>query len=110
MAVFGMKSMGGSGEAIVHGALTPTEALAYAMSVPGVSTTISGMDSLAVLEQNLRILHGFRPLEKAQMDALRAHGRQFSDGRYELFKSSVKYDGDLGREQHHFPTSQKLPA
>jgi aryl-alcohol dehydrogenase-like predicted oxidoreductase len=110
MAVFGMKSMGGSGEAIVHGALTPTEALAYAMSVPGVSTTISGMDSLAVLEQNLRILHGFRPLEKAQMDALRAHGRQFSDGRYELFKSSAKYDGDLGREQHHFPTFQKLPA
>ena len=48
-----MKSMGGSGEAIVHGALTPTEALSYAMSVPGVSTTISGMDSMAVLDQNL---------------------------------------------------------
>src|ERR1700728_1617656 len=30
MAVFSMKSMGGSGEAIVHGALTPTEALSYA--------------------------------------------------------------------------------
>ncbi len=110
MAVFGMKSMGGSGEAIVHGALTPTEALAYAMSVPGVSTTISGMDSLAVLEQNLRILHGFHPLEKAQMDALRGQGRQFNDGRYELFKSTAKYDGDLGREQHHFPNAQKLPA
>ena len=27
MAVFGMKSMGGSGEPIVHGILTPTEAL-----------------------------------------------------------------------------------
>ena len=35
MAVFGMKSMGGSGEPIVHGILTPTEALSYAMSVPG---------------------------------------------------------------------------
>jgi uncharacterized protein len=34
MAVFSMKSMSGSGEPIVHGALTPTEAHSYAMSVP----------------------------------------------------------------------------
>jgi aryl-alcohol dehydrogenase-like predicted oxidoreductase len=110
MAVFGMKSMGGSGEAIVHGALTPTEALSYAMSVPGISTTISGMDSMGVLDQNLSILHDFQPLEEKEMAALREHGRQFSDGRYELFKSSVKYDGDVGRDQHHYPTTKELPA
>jgi aryl-alcohol dehydrogenase-like predicted oxidoreductase len=110
MAVFSMKSMGGSGEAIVHGALTPTEALSYAMSVPGVSTTISGMDSMAVLEQNLEILRNFRPLAEQQMAQLREHGREFSDGRYELFKSSVKYDGDLGREQHNYPSAMELPA
>jgi aryl-alcohol dehydrogenase-like predicted oxidoreductase len=110
MAVFSMKSMGGSGEAIVHGALTPTEALSYAMSVPGVSTTISGMDSMAVLDQNLEILRNFRPLAEQQMAQLREHGREFSDGRYELFKSSVKYDGDLGREQHNYPNAMELPA
>lgn len=110
MAVFSMKSMSGSGEPIVHGALTPTEALSYAMSVPGVSTTISGMDSMEVLDQNLMILHSFKPLDEAKMNALREHGRQFNDGRYELFKSSVKYDGDLGRQQHNFPTSSDLPA
>lgn len=110
MAVFSMKSMGGSGESIVHGALTPTEALSYAMSVPGVSTTISGMDSMAVLDQNLRILSGFQPLNEKQMGELRAHGQQFRDGRYELFKSTMKYDGDIGREQHEFPTSGELPA
>jgi aryl-alcohol dehydrogenase-like predicted oxidoreductase len=110
MAVFSMKSMGGSGEAIVHGALTPTEALSYAMSVPGVSTTISGMDSMAVLDQNLEILRNFRPLAEQQMAQLREHGREFSDGRYELFKSSVKYDGDLGREQHNYPSAMELPA
>jgi aryl-alcohol dehydrogenase-like predicted oxidoreductase len=110
MAVFGMKSMGGSGEPIVQGALTPTEALSYAMSIPGVSTTISGMDSMAVLDQNLQILSNFKPLDDRQMDALRTHGRKFNDGRYELFKSSVKYDGDLGREQHHYPTAAELPA
>jgi len=110
MAVFGMKSMGGSGEFIVNGALTPTEALSYAMSVPGVSTTISGMDSMEVLDQNLEILRNFKPLNDKQMAELREHGKQFSDGRYELFKSSVKYDGDVGREQHNYPTSLELPA
>jgi uncharacterized protein len=110
MAVLSMKSMGGSGEMIVNGALTPTEALSYAMSVPGVSTTISGMDSMGVLDQNLRILRGFQPLSEQQLAALREHGRKFNDGRYELFKSTVKYDGDVGREQHHFPTTKELPA
>jgi len=110
MAVFGMKSMGGSGEAIVHGALTPTEALSYAMSVPGISTTVSGMDSMGVLDQNLSILHDFKPLETKEMAALREHGEQFDDGRYELFKSSLKYDGDIGRDQHHYPTVAELPA
>jgi len=110
MAVFSMKSMSGSGESIVHGALTPTEAQSYAMSVPGVSTTISGMDSMAVLNQNLEILRNFKPLDEKQMAALREHGRQFNDGRYELFKSSLKYDGDLGREQHDYPSAAELPA
>ncbi len=110
MAVFTMKSMGGSGAPISHGALTPPEALSYAMSVPGISTTISGMDSMAVLDQNLEILRNFKPLSEKQMSELREHGRQFNDGRYELFKSSAKYDGDVGREQHHFPPPTELPA
>ena len=110
MAVFSMKSMSGSGESIVHGALTPTEALSYAMSVSGVSTTVSGMDSMEVLDQNLMILANFKPLSEEQMNALREHGRQFSDGRYELFKSTLKYDGEIGRQQHNFPTPDEVPA
>ena len=110
LAVFGMKSMGGSGEMISKGALTPTEALSYAMSVPGIATTISGMDSMGVLDQNLAIVRDFKPLTDAQMQALRDHGKQFDDGRFELFKSTVKYDGDVGRAQHDFPTTMDLPA
>jgi len=110
IAVLSMKSMSGSGESIAYGALTPTEALSYAMSVPGVSTTISGVDSMAILDQNLAILRDFQPLGAKQMAELREHGKQFSDGRYELFKSSVKYDGAVGREQHNFPTPDELPA
>ncbi len=110
MAVFGMKSMGGSGEMISQGALTPTEALSFAMSLPGVSTTISGMDSMRVLDQNLEILRSFQPLSEEQMNKLRSYGKQFEDGRYELFKSTVKYDGDVGRQQHDFPMAAELPA
>jgi uncharacterized protein len=110
MAVFGMKSMGGSGEMISHGALTPAEALSFAMSLPGVSTTISGMDSMRVLDQNLEILRNFRPLSEEQISTLRSYGKQFDDGRYELFKSTMKYDGDLGRQQHNFPPATELPA
>ncbi len=110
MAVFSMKSMSGSGESITHGALTPTEALSYAMSVPGVSTTISGMESMAVLDQNLAILSQFKPLSDQAMNDLRAHGQRFNDGRYELFKSTVKYDGAIGRDQHSYPTVDELPA
>jgi aryl-alcohol dehydrogenase-like predicted oxidoreductase len=110
MAVFSIKSMSGSGESIVRGALTPTEALCYAMSVPGVSATVSGMESMEVLDQNLKVLRSFKPLAEEQMAALREHGRQFNDGRYELYKSTVKYDSDLGRVQHGFSSSTELPA
>jgi uncharacterized protein len=110
LAVFGMKSMGGSGEMISQGALTPTEALTFAMSLPGVSTTISGMDSMRVMDQNLEILRNFKPLSEEQIGGLRSYAKQFDDGRYELFKSSVKYDGDLGRQQHDFPSAAELPA
>jgi hypothetical protein len=50
-------------------------------------------------------------MSDAEMQALRDRVKVFAaDGRYELFKTTKKYDGDVGREQHHFPTSQKLPA
>jgi len=110
IAVLGMKSMGGTGEIVSHGAATPSDALRYAMSLP-VATTISGMDSLGVLEQNLAIAKGFQPMKPEEMQALRERVRVFAaDGRYELFKTTKKYDGEVGRQQHHYPNSQKLPA
>ncbi|HEY0794684.1 MAG TPA: aldo/keto reductase [Acidisarcina sp.] len=110
MAVFGMKSLGGSGEFVSHGAVTVADALRYAMSLP-VATTISGMESLGVLEQNLEIARGFKPLSHAEMRAIEDRCAKWAaDGRYELFKTSTKYDGKVGREQHEYPTVEKLPA
>ena len=109
IAVLGMKSLGGSGEMVTSGTITPEEGLRYAMSVP-VATTISGMDSLNVLEQNLAIAQNFKPMTEDEMEALRERCRTVAaDGRYEKFKTTKFYDGDLGREQHGYPPAKELP-
>ncbi|HVX38252.1 MAG TPA: aldo/keto reductase [Gemmatimonadaceae bacterium] len=110
MAVFGMKSFGGNGEVLKWGAATPREALRYAMSLP-VATTISGMESLDVLEQNLSIARGFTPMSGKEMAELRERCRPFAaDGRAELFKTTMLYDAAVGRAQHHMPPPGEVPA
>jgi len=69
ISVVSMKSMGRSGEAIVRGALTPTEALSYAMSVSGISTTISGIDSMAVWNRTLRSCDTSNPIQGPRWNA-----------------------------------------
>jgi uncharacterized protein len=110
MAALGMKSLGGSGEMVKKGAITAHEGLRYAMSLP-VATTISGIDSIGVLHQNLEVARGFQPMTPQEMEEIRRRVAVFAaDGRYELFKTTKKYDGKEGREQHHFPSSEQLPA
>jgi hypothetical protein len=47
----------------------------------------------------------------AEMQKLRDRCRfDASDGRWKLFKTTKKYDGDLGRQQHDFPTAEELPV
>jgi len=109
VAVLGMKSLGGIGEMVTSGTITPEEGLRYAMSLP-VATTISGIDSLYVLEQNLAVARNFKPMTADEMDALRERCRRLAaDGRFEKFKTTKFYDGDLGREQHGFPPAKELP-
>lgn len=109
MAALGMKSLGGDGQPILHGAVTAEEALRYAMSLP-VATTISGIDSMEVLHQNLAIARGFKAWNAAEMQALRDRCVPLAaDGHLELYKSTKKYDGAVGREQHGYPSPEKLP-
>jgi aryl-alcohol dehydrogenase-like predicted oxidoreductase len=110
IAALGMKSLGGSGELVREGAVIVTIGLRYAMSLP-VAVTISGIDSLSVLRQNLEVARGFQPFSAAEMQRIR-DGCRFdaSDGHMELFKTTKIYDGDLGREMHGFPSSAELPV
>jgi uncharacterized protein len=110
MAALGMKSLGGSGELVSAGAVIVTTGLRYAMSLP-VAVTISGIDSLDVLHQNLEVARGFQPFSAAEMQTIRDACRpEAADGHMELFKTTKKYDGDLGREMHGFPSSAELPV
>jgi len=108
IAVIGMKSLGGDGRVVKKKAARVADALRYAMSLP-VCTTISGIDSLRVLHQNLRIARSFSPMtagERASyeegLSALAA------DGRFELYKTSAEHEGEVGRQQHGFPSQEEV--
>ena len=106
IGVLGMKSMGGTGAAIKKGVISAVELLRYAMSLP-VSVTISGIDSLEVLHQNLEVARGFKPLTQAEMESLRQKcAATAADGRFEVYKSSLKFDNPMTRLPHGFPIDQ----
>jgi len=102
VAVLGMKPLSGKGEPIMKGVFTPEEGLRYAMSLP-VATTITGMDKPDILKQNLKIAQNFQPMSPAEMQGLRDRCAQYGDGRYELYKVSLKYDNPEARMAHGFP-------
>jgi aryl-alcohol dehydrogenase-like predicted oxidoreductase len=103
IAALGMKPLNGHGDAIKHGAITAEEALRYAMSLP-VTTTITGMERADVLQQNLRVAQNFQPMTAQEMQALRDRVQPYSaDGRFELYKLSLKFDNPEARLAHQFP-------
>ena len=68
-----MKPFSGTADPLKKGVLTPEEALRYAMTVPGVTVTIPGMERPEVLQQNLRIAQDFKPMLPDEM-IIRKHG------------------------------------
>jgi predicted aldo/keto reductase-like oxidoreductase len=72
--------------------VAPIECLHYAMNLP-VSTVITGIDTPEVLEQALRAARTFAPLSKATITELLARtANAAATGKYELFKTSNRYD------------------
>ena len=108
IAPIAMKSLNGTAAAVKNGVLTPKEALTYVMSLP-VAVLVSGMDSVEVLRKNLEIARTFTPMKPDAMQALRDRcASHAADGRFELYKTSKKFDGPPGREQHGFPSLKEM--
>jgi aryl-alcohol dehydrogenase-like predicted oxidoreductase len=91
IGVLSMKPMGG-GYILKTGAVTPEECLHYVMTVsPG--TVITGIDSIAVLNQALTAVRNFKPMTQAQLtDLLARTSRLAADGAHERFKTSDEFD------------------
>jgi aryl-alcohol dehydrogenase-like predicted oxidoreductase len=108
IAAIGMKSLGGDGRVIKKKAARIGEALRYAMSLP-VCTTVSGIDSLKVLRQNLAIARNFSPMTVSERNAYeRSLADKALDGRFELYKTSAEHEGEVGRKQHGFPSQEEV--
>lgn len=79
--------------------VTPLECLHYAMSLP-VSVVITGCDSLPILQQALQAARSFRPLNESEVAAILAKTIGASaNGRYELYKTSIHFDGTAKNPQ-----------
>jgi predicted aldo/keto reductase-like oxidoreductase len=108
IAAIGMKSLGGDGRVIKKKIAGVKDALRYAMSQQ-VCTTVSGIDSMRVLRQNLRIARAFTPMTQSQCAAYEHRLEDDAlDGRFELYKTTAEHDGDEGRGQHGFPLQDEL--
>lgn len=98
IGVLGMKPMG-DGVILESKVVTPIECLHYALSLP-TSTIITGIDSMRILDQAIEAARTFKPMSKAEISALLARTAQAaSTGRYELFKTDVRFDGTAKNPQ-----------
>ena len=91
IGVLGMKPMGG-GIILKSGACSPAECLQYAMSL-AASTVITGMESVKVLTENLRLAKHFKPLNEEEMASLLDRtSAAATNGEFELFKTGDHFD------------------
>jgi hypothetical protein len=72
-----MKSLGGSGEVVRHGAITAEQGLRYARSLPW-QRRISVNESIDVLNQNLAVAVNFQPFTTAETQDLGEQCRKFA--------------------------------
>jgi predicted aldo/keto reductase-like oxidoreductase len=104
IAPLGMKSLGGRGQIVGQAGIPVEEALTYVLSLP-IAALVSGIDSMKVLEQNLKIVRSFQPLGEDRRREIESRAQKLAgDGRYELFKTSKYFDGPVHRKQHGFAT------
>jgi predicted aldo/keto reductase-like oxidoreductase len=91
IGVLGMKSMG-NGIILGSHTVTPVECLHYALNLP-TSVVITGIDSMAILDQAFEAARTFRPMTEVQLQALLSKtAKAASRGEFELFKTSSIFD------------------
>ena len=92
IGVLAMKTMA-NGHILKSKTVTPIECLHYALHLPS-STVITGIDSMAILEQAFLAAQTFQPFTDLQLNQLLAKTAALGKtGSFELFKTTSIYDG-----------------
>jgi aryl-alcohol dehydrogenase-like predicted oxidoreductase len=98
IGVLAMKTMG-SGIILNSKTVTPIECLHYALNLP-TSVVITGMDSLALVDQAMEAVRTFKPMSEAEVAKLAAKTKEAAmNGEFELFKTSTRFDGTARNPQ-----------
>jgi predicted aldo/keto reductase-like oxidoreductase len=91
IGVLGMKSMG-SGVILKSNVVKPIECLHYALNLP-TSVVITGIDSMKILDQAIEAAKTFQPMSNDQVAVLLARtAAAAKEGKFELFKTTMKFD------------------
>ncbi|OJH38562.1 aldo/keto reductase [Cystobacter ferrugineus] len=92
IGVLGMKSLGGT-FILESKTVSAPECLRYSLSLP-VSVVITGMDSMARVEQALKVARGFKPYTEKEIQTLLARTEKAAQaGAFEKYKISTHFDG-----------------
>jgi predicted aldo/keto reductase-like oxidoreductase len=98
IGVLGMKPMGGGG-ILESGIVSAGTCLRHALSLP-TSVVITGIDSIALLRQDLETGLSFEPLTQREKDMLLARTATAAKaGKYEKYKTSERFDGTAHHPQ-----------
>jgi aryl-alcohol dehydrogenase-like predicted oxidoreductase len=96
--VLGMKPMA-SGAIPRNNLATGIECLHYALNLP-TSVVITGCDNMKALDQAFEAAKTFKPLSQTELAALLSKTRDAAlSGKYELFKTSTRFDGTATNPQ-----------
>jgi aryl-alcohol dehydrogenase-like predicted oxidoreductase len=110
IGVLGMKPLGSGlflrSKPFADGAVTPTDALHYAMSLP-TSVVITGCDTPGIVMQAIDAAYRFAPLDDAGRKALLARTSPAAGkGEWERYKTSGDFDGTA--QNPHWLEAAKL--
>ena len=100
----GMKSLGGDARSVTSRTVTPADAIGYSLSLP-IATLVSRdrLDESAEPERCGGAPASGRSRARAMQALRRKVAERAADGRFELYKIGITFDGPESRRQHGLP-------
>ncbi len=102
IGTIGMKGCGGDARMLADGVVTVEECYRYFLSQP-ISTQVVGLASMEHLNKAIEIARAYKPMTADELKTMSARLKAVAgDGRYEMFKTTQRFDAGHHRKQHGF--------